>query len=96
MKINPSNPDVNKVFYEFRQGEFYEDLYEKYGITEKQLISILKRKIRGKYDYHEILSGGLEGQKQFIKHLKARWNPLEPDAPWENISPYLAAKEKEN
>ncbi|MFW9993900.1 MAG: hypothetical protein ACFFD4_17780 [Candidatus Odinarchaeota archaeon] len=94
MKINPSNSDFRKIFYEFRRGVFYEDLYEKYGITESNLISILRRNIKGNYDFKRILSGGLKAQKQFIRHLKNRWNPLEPDAPWENISPYLPLKKE--
>jgi hypothetical protein len=77
------------IFNEFRHGVFYEEIYKKYRITEKQLIFILQRNIKGKYDYKRILSGGIEAQKQFNKHLSNRWNPLDPDAPWEPFSPYL-------
>ena len=64
------------IFKEFRRGVFYEDLYEKYNIDENILIDILNHNVKGRYDYKRILSGGLKAQKQFISHLKSRWNPL--------------------
>ncbi|MBD3353160.1 MAG: hypothetical protein GF364_16885 [Candidatus Lokiarchaeota archaeon] len=77
-------------FYrEFMNGTFYEELYKEYDLTEDQLIRILQRKIKGRYNYKRILSGGHKSQLQFIKHLKNRWNPLEPEAPWTAIPPYL-------
>jgi len=82
-------PKKNEIFREFSQGIFYEKLYEKYQIDEKKLIPILEENIKGNCDYKRIFSGGHEAQKQFIKYLKRCWNPLEPKAPWENISPYL-------
>ena len=78
-----------KIFKEFRRGVFYEELYRKYQTTENNLISILNRNIKGNYDYKRILSGGLQAQKQFLKHLNTRWNPLKTDEPFENKSPYL-------
>jgi hypothetical protein len=78
-----------QIYREFRQGILYEDLYKKYEITKSDLTSLLKRMIKGNYDYNRILSGGLKSQNQFIKHLNNRWNPFEPDLPWEAIPPYL-------
>ena len=78
-----------RIFKEFRNGVFYEDLYKKYKATERDLISILNKNIKGNYDYKRILSGGIQAQKQFISHLNTRWNPLKPDEPFENESPYL-------
>ena len=83
-------------FKDFRHGVFYEEIYEHYDMAEEDLIFVLQRKIKGRYDYKRILSGGIEAQKQFLRHLNNRWNPLEPDAPWESISPYIASKDKEN
>ncbi len=88
--------EVNNAFNEFRRGMIYKDIYEKYNMTEEELIFILQRKIKGKYDYHRILNGGIEGQKQFLRHLNNRWNPLDPDVPWEAKSPYINTKKKEN
>ena len=31
-----------------------------------------------------------------LKEFDSRWNPLEPDAPWESISPYFPLKERES
>lgn len=81
--------ETKKIYQEFRRGVFYEELYRKYQITESNLVSILNRNIKGNYDYKRILSGGLQAQKQFNGHLNNRWNPLKPDEPFENISPYL-------
>ena len=78
-----------KIFKDFKNGVFYEEIYKKYEITEDTLISILNRNIKGNYDYKRILSGGLAAQKQFLKHLANRWNPLEPDAPHKDIKPYV-------
>jgi len=83
-----------KIFKDFRNGIFYEEIYARYEITEKTLIGILQRNIKGRYDYQRVLSSGLKGQKQFIRHLNSRWNPLKPDEPWESISPYLAVKKR--
>lgn len=80
-----------KIFKEFRNGVFYEELYKNHDITEKDLIDILNRNIKGNYDYEKILSGGLKAQKHFIKHLNSRWNPIKP-GPFENISPYVPTK----
>ena len=85
-------PIKGQIFKDFRNGVFYEELYEKYDITEKTLINILNRNVKGRYDYEKILSGGLKAQKQFIAHLNSRWNPLKPGEPFENISPYVAVK----
>ena len=81
-----------QIFKDFRRGVFYEELYEKYDITEKVLIKILNSNVKGRYDYEKILSGGLHAQKQLIAHLNSRWNPLKPGEPFENISPYVAVK----
>ena len=78
-----------RIYKEFRNGVFYEELYKKYQLTEKDLISILNRNIKGNYDYKRILSGGIKAQEQFLNHLKTRWNPLKPDEPFETIPPYL-------
>jgi hypothetical protein len=83
-----------KIYKDFKNGVFYEEIYEKYEITEDILIKILNRNIKGNYDYKRILSGGLEAQKQFNSHLKSRWNPLKPE-PFENISPYIPKKNPE-
>ena len=83
-----------QIYREFRQGILYEDLYKKYEITESDLASLLKRRIKGNYDYNRILSGGLQSQNQFIRHLNNRWRPLEPDAPWEDIPPYIEGIKK--
>ncbi len=83
-------------FKDFRHGIFYEGIYEHYDMTEEELIFIIQRKIKGSYNYKRILSGGIVSQKQFLKHLNNRWNPLEPDAPWESISPYIESKKKED
>jgi len=88
MKENPF-PKRIEIFREFSRGIFYEEIYEKYQIDEEELINILNDNIKGNYNYGRILKGGLKAQKQFLKHLKHRWNPLEPDAPWENIPAYL-------
>ena len=82
-----------KIFKDFRKGIFYEELYKKYDITEKALINILNRNIKGNYDYKRILSGGIASQKQFLHHLNNRWNPLEPEKPFTDVSPYYNAKE---
>ncbi|MHA1109880.1 MAG: hypothetical protein ACTSRE_02170 [Promethearchaeota archaeon] len=82
------------IFRKFRQGVFYEDLYTEFDISEYDLITILQSNIKGKYDYKRILKGGIAAQKQFIAHLKTRWNPLEPDKPGEDISPYLPVKKR--
>ncbi|MHA2332936.1 MAG: hypothetical protein ACXAEU_13015 [Candidatus Hodarchaeales archaeon] len=95
MKTDPFGLSDKKIFQEFRRGVFYEEIYEKHDIAEKDLINILQKNIKGNYDYQQILSGGLNAQKQFIKHLNSRWNPLEPDATWESISPYLVLKKRE-
>lgn len=84
-------PIKGQIFKDFRRGVFYEELYEKYDISEKTLINILNNNVKGRYDYKRILSGGLEAQKQFIAHLNSRWNPIEP-GPFETISPYIAVK----
>jgi len=84
-------PIKGQIFKDFRRGVSYEELYEKYDIDQKTLISILNRNVKGRYDYERILSGGLKAQKQFIAHLNSRWNPIEP-GPFENISPYVAVK----
>lgn len=86
----------NNTFNEFRRGMFYKNIYEKYNMTEKELIFILQRKIKGSYDYHRILNGRIEAQKQFLIHLNNRWNPLDPNAPVEPISPYIDTKKKED
>jgi len=91
MKENPF-PKRIKIFREFSQRVFYEEIYEKYQIDEEELINILNDNIKGNYDYKRILNGGLEAQKQFLKHLKHRWNPLQPDEPWEDIPAYLEDK----
>ncbi|MHA1373323.1 MAG: hypothetical protein ACTSR7_03400 [Promethearchaeota archaeon] len=83
-------------FKDFQHGIFYEEIYEHYDMTEEDLIFVLQRKIKGRYDYKRILSGGIGAQKQFLRHLNNRWNPLEPDAPWESISPYIDLKRKES
>jgi len=88
MKVNPF-PKRTEIFREFTRGIPYEIIYEKHQINEEGLQRILEENIKGNYDYKRILRGGLEAQKQFLKHLKNRWNPLEPDASWENISPYI-------
>jgi len=88
MKENPF-PKRIEIFREFSRGIFYKEIYEKYQIDEEELQRILEENIKGNYDYKRILRGGLEAQKQFLKHLKKRWNPLEPNASWENISPYI-------
>ncbi|MBN1330130.1 MAG: hypothetical protein JXA54_11710 [Candidatus Heimdallarchaeota archaeon] len=88
MKVNQF-PKRKDIFRDFSEGIFYEKLYEKYHINKKELIQILNENIKGNYDYERILSGGLIAQQQFLKHLILRWNPLDPGAPWENISPYL-------
>ncbi len=92
---NPFDSSSKKIFSDFRRGVFYEELYSTYDITEDVLVRVLQRNIKGNYDYHQILSGGLNAQKQFIRHLNSRWNPLKPDTKWESISPYLPLKEKE-
>ena len=79
----------NAIFQDFHKGIFYEKIYEKYRITEDELICVLEQYIKGNYNYQRILRGGFKAQEQFLKHLKTRWNPLKPDAPWEDISPYL-------
>ncbi|MHA2252245.1 MAG: hypothetical protein ACXAD7_17905 [Candidatus Kariarchaeaceae archaeon] len=63
------------IFKKFRQGVFYEKIYSECNITQEDLIAILKRNIKGNYDYKQILSTGHEGQKQFIRHLAKQWNP---------------------
>lgn len=87
-------PKDRNIFRKFRQGVFYEDLYEEYHITEEDLIYIISHNVKGRYDYKRILSGGIEAQKQFIFHLNSRWNPLEPDAPYKQVSPYINQKKK--
>ncbi|MHA1674631.1 MAG: hypothetical protein ACTSYI_13515 [Promethearchaeota archaeon] len=81
-----------EIFRAFRQGEFYEDLYQKFDIDEQDLIHILQRNVKGNYDYSRILSGGIGAQLQFIRHLNHRWNPLDPDASWESVTPYTSGK----
>lgn len=86
------------VFKKFRQGTPLNEIYKEFGISKDQLAQILKRKIKGRYDYDRILASNA-AQKQFLSHLNHRWNPLEPDAPFKNIPPYLPGtgiKEKEN
>lgn len=80
---------------DFRHGIFYKKIYKYYDMTEEELIFMLQRKIKGRYDYKRILSGGIEAQNQFIKHLNNRWNPLEPDTPWKSISPYIKPEKRE-
>ena len=87
-----SNLSPHNIFRKFRQGEFYEDLYKEFDISEDDLIAILQSNIKGKYDYKRILNGGHVAQNQFIAHLNTRWNPLEPDQPEKTISPYLPEK----
>jgi len=41
-------------------------------MTEEELIFIHQRKIKGKFDYHRILNGGIDTQKQFLRHLNYR------------------------
>lgn len=76
-----------QILKKFRQGVFYEEIYKEFEITEKTLISILQRNIKGNYNYRKVLSSH-EAQKQFIRHLNSRWNPLKPE-PFETIPPYL-------
>ncbi|MBD3254801.1 MAG: hypothetical protein GF383_06895 [Candidatus Lokiarchaeota archaeon] len=85
-----------EIYKKFRNGIFYEELYQKYGISEDQLVLILNHNIKGNYDYKRILSGGLEAQKKFIRHLKNRWDPINPEKKWNNISPYLNENEKDS
>jgi hypothetical protein len=86
-------PGKNRdIFKAFRRGEFYEDLYQKYEIDEKDLINILQHNIKGSYDYSRILNGGESAQQQFISHLNNRWNPLEPNSPWKSVNPYGGGK----
>ena len=95
-KINPQPPGQMQnimIFRAFKRGVFYELLYEDYDIKQQDLIRILQKSIKGNYDYQQILSGGEKAQKQFLKHLSSRWNPLEPDAPWEEKSAYAAVKD---
>ncbi len=89
MDLNDRISSGRKLYKEFRSGIFYEELYKKYQVTEKDLINSLNSNIKGNYDYKRILSGGLQAQKQFLSHLNARWNPLKPDEPFENKPPYL-------
>jgi len=89
-----SKSNFLNIFRKFRQCVFYEDLYNEFDISEDELISILQRNIKGKYDYKRILNGGLAAQKQFIAHLNTRWNPLEPDKPSEDLSPYIPEKKR--
>ncbi|MHA2249763.1 MAG: hypothetical protein ACXAD7_05345 [Candidatus Kariarchaeaceae archaeon] len=90
--VDNLRPIKGGIFKKFRSGIFYEDIYKEHDINETDLISILNRNIKGNYDYKRILNGGHAAQKQFLKHLNNRWNPLEPDAPFESISPYIATK----
>ncbi len=63
-------------------------------LSKDDLIAILQRNIKGKYDYKRILSGGLAAQNQFVAHLKSRWNPLEPEKPGKDMSPYHPVKKR--
>ena len=63
------------IYKKFRQGVFYEKIYEEYAITQDDLIAILRRNIKGNYDYKRILSTGHAGQKEFIRHLNNQWRP---------------------
>ena len=54
----PLKLSKHKIFHDFRRGVFYEEIYEKYNITEKGLIRVLQMNIKGNYDYKRILSGG--------------------------------------
>ena len=93
---NDWNLKHQDILREFRKDVFYEDLYKKYEIDQKDLIGILKRSIKGRYNYQRILSGGLIAQRQFNKHLNNRWNPLEPGGEWVAIKPYIdSVKKKE-
>jgi hypothetical protein len=78
---------------DFRKNVLYEEIYEKYHINQKNLITILKRSIKGNFDYEKILSGGIESQKQFNLHLDNRWNPLNENAPFKHVPIYLNGKE---
>ena len=65
-----------KIFHDFKQGIFYQDLYLKYKISETELISILQTHVKGNFDYKKILRGGKMAQEKFLTHLRTRWNPL--------------------
>ena len=80
---------------DFKQRVSVEEIYQKYNMTEENLIFYFQRKIKGKYDYPRIFRGGEKAQAQFLKHLFNRWNPLKPDAQWESYSPYVAEKKLE-
>ena len=84
-----------RIYKDFKSGVPCLEIYEKYNLSEKNLLDILQKKIKGNYDYKRILSGGIKAQKQFINHLNNRWNPLDPEAAWEEISPYVAEKTPE-
>lgn len=83
------------IWKKFRQGENFEELLKEFDITLDDLKHILKGKIKGNYDYDRILRSGHRGQLQFIEHLNNRWNPLEPDAPYKDISAYVPEKIRE-
>jgi len=77
---------------DFKQRILVEEIYQKYDMTEENLIFYFQRKIKGKYDYRRIFRGGERAQTQFLKHLFNRWNPLKPDDSWDSYSPYVAEK----
>jgi hypothetical protein len=87
--MKPDLSKLNAPYREFASGTPCAEIYQKYNINEAQFIAILRVNIKGSYDYHRILAGGIEAQRQFLRHLNARWNPLEPGRVWEDISPYL-------
>ncbi len=91
----PGHVRDTMIFRAFKRGILYESLYKDHAINQKELIAILQKNIKGNYDYQQILSGSEKSQKQFLKHLGSRWNPLEPDAPWEKVSPYVVLQDNE-
>lgn len=85
-------PGTHKIFHDFRRGVPAEALYAQYDIDEATLADILQRNIKGNYDYKKILAGGKAGQAQFLRHLNARWNPLDPGAKPDPVTPYVPTK----
>ncbi len=78
-----------KIFHDFRKLVPVDEILSIYDITEVQLIEVLQKSIKGNYDYVRILKARFRGQKQFIKHLNNRWDPLNPRKKLKEVSPYV-------
>lgn len=61
-----------KIYKEYRKGRYFKEICEEYGISEKDLIAILNRNIKGNFNYEEIFKKGHEGQLEQIRHLNSR------------------------